>query len=153
MSELKIIEPTEPATRHGIDYLNRAFDNPASLISESMRVLEKVQYDTLVGTGLSGALIVPILARALGRHWMIVRKAKDQSHSSAPYAGTMGYHWIFVDDLICSGDTRDRCRYVIAALREEDDNRELTCHKETHYVGTLLYGVTKHRVCRFYPKS
>jgi orotate phosphoribosyltransferase len=134
-TSIEIVEPTAPATRHGIDYLARAFENPANLISAAMVHLEKIQFDTLVGTGLSGALVVPTLARALGRHWMIIRKEDDRSHALAQgngrAVGTIGKKWIFVDDLICSGTTRESVKEAIKAL---DVGAE--------YVGTYVYGVS-----------
>jgi orotate phosphoribosyltransferase len=134
MSSIEIVEPTAPATRHGIDYLARAFENPAKLISEVMKSMGRVQFDTLVGTGLSGALVVPTLARALGRHWMIIRKENDHSHAVAQgngrAVGTIGSKWIFVDDLVCTGHTRELVKDVIEALGED-----------TQYVGTYVYGV------------
>jgi adenine/guanine phosphoribosyltransferase-like PRPP-binding protein len=142
-SLIEIIEPTAPATRHGIDYLARAFENPANLISTAMQLLDGIQFDTLVGTGLSGALVVPTLARALGRHWMIIRKADDTSHAiqqgNGRAVGTLGSRWLFVDDLICSGNTREIVKDVIAALGEE-----------TAYIGTYLYGVGEWSLTGFY---
>jgi adenine/guanine phosphoribosyltransferase-like PRPP-binding protein len=139
-TSINIIEPTAPATSHGIDYLARAFENPANLISEAMKALEGVQFDTLVGTGLSGALVVPTLARALGRHWMIIRKKNDGSHGCSLAVGTIGSRWIFVDDLVCTGDTLKRAREAVTELETGAD-----------YVGHYLYGVGDWSTKGFFP--
>ena len=77
--------------------------------------------DTLVGTGMSGTLIVPRLAERLGLAWGVVRKPGVSSHAGSTtfYEGQMGRHWAFVDDFICSGDTLVR---VIDVVEEEFHN-------------------------------
>lgn len=90
---------------------------------------EAVDFDTMIGTGLSGALTVPFLARAMGKHWAIVRKEKDvDNHSGNPIEGSIGERWIFVDDLISSGETRRRVLSVVAQT-----------FSDTKYVGDYLY--------------
>lgn len=104
------------AHKHGCGYFNRAFGDPAPLITEAMDALRGVEFDTFVGTGLSGSLVAPLLARAMGRHFMIVRKEGDGSHSGFKVEGTIGSRWIFVDDFICSATTLYRCVDAINAL-------------------------------------
>src|SRR5690242_12227601 len=56
------------------------------------------QVDTLVGSGLSGTLVVPSLARACDvPFWAIVRKEKT-THTSRLVEGAIGDRWLFVDD-------------------------------------------------------
>lgn len=68
----------------------------------------------LMGTGLSGALIVPRLADMLERKWCIVRKPTDTdnptdgTHSSLHVEGWLSDVVIFVDDCISSGKTLRR---------------------------------------------
>jgi orotate phosphoribosyltransferase len=128
---MPILEPTAPATSHAIGYLQRAFENPAHLLTETMNALKNEQYDTLVGTGLSGALVVPTLARALGRHWMIVRKPNDGAHGAwaGLAVGNIGARWVFVDDQIDSGATFCRVYKEIRALEDSPST----------FVGALLY--------------
>jgi orotate phosphoribosyltransferase len=119
------------------DYLEDAFD-PDGVLARVKPLLADVQYDTLVGTGLSGSLVVPFLARALGKQYAIVRKSDHHSgdhvsqHSICPVEGTLGHRWVFVDDLICSGATRER---VLDEVRRAALAREWS----TVYVGTVLY--------------
>ena len=83
-------------------------------------------FDTIVGTGLSGSLVVPHLGRAFGLHWAIVRK-NDGSHSSSQIEGNIGQRWIFVDDFIYSGKTLNRVQSVV------------TVYCTARYVGTYEY--------------
>jgi hypothetical protein len=75
-----------------------------TLVKESL----PEEVDTIVGTGLSGTLVVPHLGRALGLHWGIMRKSSEGSHASEMYEGTMGRRWALVDDFVSSGDTVKR---------------------------------------------
>jgi hypoxanthine phosphoribosyltransferase len=67
----------------------------------------------VVGTGLSGALVVPYLGRALSKYWLIVRKNGDSSHSNFWAEGELGARWLFVDDQVETGKTRQHVREVI----------------------------------------
>jgi adenine/guanine phosphoribosyltransferase-like PRPP-binding protein len=69
--------------------------------------------DTLVGTGLSGALVVPDVARILKLNWVVVRKPGESSHSSYPFEGILGQRWLFVDDRVETGETLRRVRAAI----------------------------------------
>lgn len=91
-------------------YLRQAYADPAEIILRAQDLLRDATYDTMVGTGLSGALVIPMLARALDKHWLIVRKPDDGSHSHLPVEGDLGARWLFVDDFISSGDTRKRVK-------------------------------------------
>lgn len=77
---------------------------------------EPIKFDTLVGTGMSGALIVPNLARILKCNWFIVRKPSEKAHSSNIGEGTLGQRWLFVDDLIDMGETFNRVAEAIDDL-------------------------------------
>ena len=86
-------------------YMPHVRDTPDAMRKRACQALASVEYDTLVGRGLSGALIVPILGRELDCHWMVLRKPNDSAHSSLTAEGTLGDRWVFVDDLIDSGAT------------------------------------------------
>ncbi len=97
-------------------YMNRA--HKPKEIAEVARLLlkhhpEKLKFDTLVGTGLSGAIVVPPLARSLRKKFLLIRKDNDSSHSSYPAEGVLGRRWLFVDDFVSSGTT---FRKVIAGV-------------------------------------
>lgn len=108
-------------------YSARAFSELDEVIENARAKLADVDYDTLVGTGLSGTVVVPILGRELGRHWAVVRK-EESVHSSRPVLGTLGQRWVFVDDTIDTGATLQRVKRKIA--------QECT---STEYVGAYLY--------------
>jgi orotate phosphoribosyltransferase len=97
-------------TKFQSEYMWQAHDNPAKILRRARRVLQDVDYDTMIGTGLSGALVVPYLARKLGKSWAIARKDTDNSHASWPIEGAVGERWIFVDDFISSGASQHRRR-------------------------------------------
>lgn len=118
--------------RH-VSYSFKAFDEPEALILAARQALKDVTYDTMVGRGLSGALVVPILARALGKKWAIVRKPGDGSHSTSRFEGEIGRRWIFVDDFIASGNTYFQTEEVV--LAEGIANGEWP-----QLVGAYLYG-------------
>lgn len=88
-----------------ISYSHAAFGQPETLILNARANLKDIEYDTMIGTGLSGALVIPILARALNKHFAIIRKSTETSHSYKNFEGNIGYRWLFVDDFIASGRT------------------------------------------------
>jgi hypothetical protein len=114
-------------------YLDEAFGDADTLVRNAEKTLKDVDYDTMVCTGLSGTLVVPWLARALGKYFAIVRKG-ESNHSGFTIEGTIADRWLFVDDFISSGNTRER-------VTQEID----TCSKSnyapfvTKYVGTYQY--------------
>lgn len=67
------------------------------------------EYDTLAFSGYSGALIGPILALAMGKDMVLVRKPSDVRTSSYNVEGYRDIKkYIIVDDFVCSGDTAKR---------------------------------------------
>lgn len=90
-----------------ISYSRDAFTGMDKMVNRFEAALREanVQFDTIVSTGLSGALVVPTLARAFDKYFAIVRKPTDSSHSDAPFEGTIGDKWVFVDDFISTGAT------------------------------------------------
>lgn len=114
-------------------YLDAAFGDAGKLVANAKQTLTDVDFDTMVCTGLSGTLVVPWLARELGKYFAVVRKG-ESNHSGFTIEGTIGDRWIFVDDFISTGKTRER-------VTQEID----TCSKSnyapfvTKYVGTYQY--------------
>lgn len=97
---------------HHSGYLRCAFRQTRT-VRDARSVLSGAKYDLLVGTGMSGALVVPVLAYALRKRFAIVRKESDtqkQNHSDFKVEGQMrsGDRWLFVDDFISSGATYRR---------------------------------------------
>jgi len=118
-------------------YMNRAHD-PKEIV-EAFKLLRKhhntkLEFDTLVGTGLSGAIVIPQLAKSLRKKFLIVRKSTDNSHSWYPAEGVLGSKWLFVDDLIASGNTLNNCVKAIDELLRN----HFSWH--TELTGVFLYG-------------
>ena len=122
----KTVEPRTFRT----GYLDRAITNLEDLVAKAVKELATANFDTLVGTGLSGTLFIPSLAVAMDKYFVIVRKANDGSHHNGVMVGDLGRRWIFVDDFISSGDTKRRVSMAIDGVGHP-----------TKYVGDYLYGL------------
>ena len=121
-------------------YMSDAFDDPDALTERVKQLLKGTRYDTIVGTGLSGTLVVPYVARKLHKHWLIVRKPNDGSHSSFKAEGELGQRWVFLDDFVDTGETRDRCRNVVeSVVRDQRSFRSELEDFNTTFVGTCSY--------------
>lgn len=119
-------------------YMNKVH-NPEFLLDEFNALVPKdLKFDTLVGSGLSGTIAVTELARRLDKHYLVVRKENDGTHSAHPVEGKLGKRWLFVDDTVSSGRTFCRVWNVIDKLRY---SRGFS----TEYVGRVLY-----TDCEFY---
>lgn len=97
--------------------------------------LEGVEFDMLIGTGFSGGLTVPVLARHRKVDWALVRKDGENSHRERKVEGTrMGQRVLFVDDFVSSGSTLER---VMAGLADFCDLRDYVLPE---FVGVYEYG-------------
>jgi orotate phosphoribosyltransferase len=107
------------ATPHGQadgGYLSNAFDF-VKLVEQGRLMLIDKDFDTFVGTGLSGTIGASVLAAALNKHLLIVRKPDDTgNHSGNKVEGRIGQKWVFVDDMISSGATLQRVQEVVSGL-------------------------------------
>lgn len=105
---------TEPM-RIGSGYFDAALD-PGEVIANAHEQLAHVDFDTLVATGLSGTSVATLVAHALGKKCLLIRKPDDRStHSNKRAFGELGERWIFFDDFVGTGATRKR---VLAAVEE-----------------------------------
>jgi len=129
-------------------YLFEAFSTPDLLLKgfqEAQARNDVYDFDTIVGTDLSGTVVVPTLARSLHKKWAIVRKHNDGSHASLGsdpkmtiLEGELGERWLFVDDQVDSGATLARVRDSVdkfVMLHNTDNDY----HFYTTYVGTYQY--------------
>lgn len=96
-------------TRRVTHWLSHAWASEEDILFRFMEVSEDCgipqDFDTLIGVGVSGAVIVPTLARLLGVDFAIVRKENDGSHGWHEVEGVVGGRWLFVDDLVSTGAT------------------------------------------------
>lgn len=116
-------------------YMDQAVFNLAEIIETAKERLANVEVDTLVGTGFSGGIVIPSLALALGKKFVLIRKETDDSHhGKGRLVGELGSKWIFVDDFISSGRTRTR---VIEKIEEAKSDTGRTAHSTL--VGQYMY--------------
>lgn len=102
----------------GASYFSEAFDDDSDTLVKTARTLLKdVDFDTMVGTGLSGSLVIPVLARAFDVNFAIVRK-EPSPHDSSLVVGRIGQRWLFVDDFVSGGETRRRVKEAVKTATE-----------------------------------
>lgn len=114
-------------------YLTPAYDFD-SILRFAEIALKNRRFDTFVGRGLSGSIVVPRLADAFGINWMLVRKEGEGSHSGLPAEGVLGKRWIFVDDFIESGATYAKVVETITQIAKDRNWR-------TVHAGIVQYSV------------
>lgn len=123
------------ATQIGFSYFGAAFnaERRDAVIDWAEQARQRMQFDTLVVTGISGVVMGGVLAHALGVNLLVVRKEDDRStHSFSRIEGHLGERWAFLDDLIDTGSTRSR---VVREVRALADRRDIS----TRFVGTVAY--------------
>jgi len=111
----------------------RELANPDVIVSEleSLRSgtllgYPKVEFDTLVGTGMSGILPLLYVAKTLDVKWLAVRKNGESTHTGTAVEGDLGKRWLFLDDFIESGKTYAWTHHLVT--EGAADNRFTTNH-------------------------
>lgn len=117
-------------------------------INNAKEILADVKFDAIVGSGNSGALFGGALSIALQKPFILVRKDIDLQHSHSAYiveGDDMINSYIFVDDLIFTGQTLDR---VLTKMKSHAPKAQ--------FIGVYTYsggGVfTKPENCSIYEK-
>jgi hypoxanthine phosphoribosyltransferase len=102
--------------------------------AEMQLIGQDIDFDSMVGTGHSGLLVLPILARHFDVPFFALRKDGISSHNSAqPYGdGRIGRKWILIDDVSVTGGTIKFAQNRIARVCNMNNWK-------TEYVGTYLY--------------
>jgi adenine/guanine phosphoribosyltransferase-like PRPP-binding protein len=118
-------------------YLSSAFLSTDLLVKRAETVLAGVEYDTMIGIGLSGGLVVPTLARLLNKEFALIRKDGDSSHRERTVEGTIGERWIFVDDFVSSGETLRKVKLKMEEVAK--GNSYGWTGFTTTFVGTYQY--------------
>lgn len=77
-----------------------------------------VEFDTLVGTGVSGMIPLLYVAKALNVNWLAVRKVGELTHTGSTVEGELGRKWLFLDDFIDTGKTLAHVKRTIDISRE-----------------------------------
>lgn len=122
-------------------YMSEAYAPTPKLVRDTAYNLRPyhLKYDTMVGTGLSGSLVIPRLARAMHKEWLIIRKPGDGTHSDEPGEGMHGDRWLFVDDFVSSGSTRTRVLEAVGAIVGYHRASYGTYGPPPEFVGTYEY--------------
>ena len=128
-------------------YMDEALFNLSEVIEGAKKHLADVEFDTLVGTGFSGSVVVPSLALAMGKKFVLVRKETDDSHHGrGRLLGQLGSRWIFVDDFVSSGRTRQRVIEKVYDAWSEDGVKA-----KAEMVGQYMYVNHFNAACGFHP--
>ena len=141
---MKLNALTADFIKVGDGYLRESFLPTDILYRNAFEALDGVKYDTMIGTGLSGSLVIPRLAERLGKHYAIVRKPGEPSHAYAKnnIEGHIGKRWIFVDDFIGTGKTRAFVMKQVEEFMKRHRNVSLPRTRReftTEYAGSYLY--------------
>ena len=123
-------------TRFNTYYMDEAVFNLEQVVKTAVERLADVEFDTLVGTGFSGGIVIPSVALALGKKFVLIRKETDDSHhGKGRLLGELGARWIFMDDFVSSGRTRQR------VLNKVDEYVRMYADQgaETEFVGQYMY--------------
>lgn len=118
-------------------YFHDAFADLDTLTSNAETQLKSIKFDSMVAIGLSGMLVLPVLARHFNVPFLALRKQSEHCHDRygiGQYGrGTLGKRWILVDDFVASGKTIQTARNIV-------DDALATTGFHTTYVGTYCYG-------------
>jgi len=115
-------------------YFDGAVFDLADVIEQARTDLKDVGFDTVVGTGFSGGIVIPALALAMEKKFVLIRKEGDDSHhGGGRLVGELGQRWLFVDDFVATGRTRTR---VIEKISDSVAGLAIS----TAMVGQYMYG-------------
>lgn len=123
-------------TSHHYDsYLTRVFAQQGDIVKDAKRLLKGIKFDTVVGRGVSGIIGATLVARAMRKNLLIVRKPGDSSHSDnkGDADGILGERWLFVDDIISTGDTLSATKKRVNLVSQQTAN-------PTEFAGAYLFG-------------
>jgi hypothetical protein len=93
-----------------------------------------VQFDSMVGIGLSGLLVLPLLARHFDVPFFACRKGEESHHNSnlPEGGGRIGKRWLMIDDGKVTGATIAKVRTIVDTVAER-------FAFSTEYVGCYSY--------------
>lgn len=116
-------------------YLRDAFEDTDMVIERVAKALEGKDYDTIVGSGVSGAILLLKLRDRFKCNVAVVRKANDGSHSAEHVEGTIGERFVVVDDQVASGGT---VKHILRQIRKQLHDRE-GVYNMPKFVGVACY--------------
>jgi hypothetical protein len=133
--------PHNTSTQNVLDlnkggYSKRAYGPTEDLIEivETQLIGLDIDFDSMVGVGLSGHLVLPIVARYFDVPFFAVRKPEDRNHelNGNTGRGSIGKRWILVDDVVTTGATVKLARQAVSDAVSKFNFR-------TTFVGTVCY--------------
>jgi hypoxanthine phosphoribosyltransferase len=117
-------------------YSKAAYGSVSQLIANAEMQLDgqDIQFDSMVGIGNSGLLVLPILARHFCVPFFALRKPGQISHNSKQPEGdgVIGHNWILIDDVKVLGNTINYAVKTIGKLARQ--HNFIACYR-----GTYLY--------------
>ena len=107
IAKMEFPSPRPMPEHRGCYYMKHLFSSPEFVLERAAGVLRnQLQHiDTFVGIGNSGVAPLMLFAYKFRKTFAIVRKEGVSSHSRHIVEGRVGDTWLFVDDLIASGNT------------------------------------------------
>lgn len=96
--------------------------------------LKNIEFDAVVVCGASSMVVGIPVAHILDKDVILVRKKKDDSHSTMVVEGVRPGRYVFIDDLISSGRT---LTWVIKAMKAHCEYSE--CVGMAFYLHSKLY--------------
>jgi hypothetical protein len=89
-----------------VSHSTKGMDSVRTLTSRLRAASHGIRYDTIVGIGISGAMVVPAIGRSMRKNWALIRKDGEYNHAgNASFEGVIGKRFIIVDDFVSSGAT------------------------------------------------
>lgn len=86
-------------------------------VSKAISALNTIRFETIAFSGLSGALLAPIVANAMKKSIVAVRKENERTASSAPAVGVIDGDFVIIDDLIDSARTFNRICLTLSRFK------------------------------------
>lgn len=102
-----------PTYVHDSYFSNINTKNIVERVAQAKKLLRKLDFDAIAFTGMSGALLAPPLAVAMGKSLILVRKLAEigRTHSCHKVVGDAGaLKYIIVDDFQDTGKTTRRIK-------------------------------------------
>ena len=117
----------------GSGYSSCAFEDIEGIIRTAKVKLKDVEFHSFACSGVSGMVVAPVLAHAMDKRLLVVRKALSGCHATHFVEGDVNKYdqYVVVDDFLSTGKT---IGLIIAHITKELGD----CYAPT-YAGTYLY--------------
>lgn len=99
---------------------------------KAVEILKKLKFDSIAFCGVSGALIAPVLAHALNKKLIVVRKNNQKSHSYLKVEGNYSSKtYVIADDFVTTGRT---VKTIKREIKKEIPNAQCIGVLEMEYI-------------------